>query len=70
MRLMVDLAKHWGQGTVSLHAVAEREDARKAKDFARSDRIREELRQRGIALEDSKDGVRWKRIAVTEAGRS
>src|SRR5881392_1513236 len=26
MRLMVDLAKHWGQGTVSLHAVAERED--------------------------------------------
>jgi Rrf2 family protein len=26
MRLMVDLAKHWGQGTISLHAVAERED--------------------------------------------
>jgi len=26
MRLMVDLAKHWGAGTVSLHAVAERED--------------------------------------------
>jgi Rrf2 family transcriptional regulator, cysteine metabolism repressor len=26
MRLMVDLAKHWGQGTVSLHAVAARED--------------------------------------------
>jgi Rrf2 family transcriptional regulator, cysteine metabolism repressor len=26
MRLMVDLARHWGQGTVSLHAVAERED--------------------------------------------
>jgi Rrf2 family protein len=26
MRLMVDLAKHWGQGTVSLHAVAKRED--------------------------------------------
>ena len=50
--------------------IAEREEARKAKDFARSDRIREELRQRGIALEDSKDGVRWKRIAVTEAGRS
>src|SRR5919202_1235711 len=25
MRLMVDLARHWGQGTVSLHAVAERE---------------------------------------------
>jgi Rrf2 family protein len=26
MRLMIDLARHWGQGTVSLHAVAERED--------------------------------------------
>ena len=50
--------------------IAEREEARKAKDFARSDRIREELRQRGIALEDSKDGVRWKRIAPSGAGRS
>ena len=50
--------------------IAEREEARKAKDFARSDRIREELRQRGIALEDSKDGVRWKKIRVTEAGLS
>ena len=26
MRLMVDLARHWGQGSVSLHAVAARED--------------------------------------------
>src|SRR2546430_2285189 len=26
MRLMVDLAKHWGEGSVSLHAVAEREE--------------------------------------------
>lgn len=26
MRLMVDLAKHWGEGTTSLHAVAKRED--------------------------------------------
>ena len=42
--------------------IAEREEARKAKDFARADRIREELRQRGIALEDSRDGVRWRRV--------
>jgi cysteinyl-tRNA synthetase len=42
--------------------IAEREEARKARDFARSDRIREELRERGIALEDSKDGVRWRRV--------
>ena len=42
--------------------IAEREVARKARDFARGDQIREELRRRGIALEDSKDGVRWHRV--------
>jgi cysteinyl-tRNA synthetase len=42
--------------------VAERQDARKRRDFAASDRIRKELADRGIILEDSKDGsVRWKR---------
>ena len=42
--------------------VAERHDARKRRDFAASDRIRDELAERGIILEDSRDGVvRWKR---------
>jgi len=42
--------------------VAERQAARKRRDFASSDRIRKELADRGIILEDSKDGsVRWKR---------
>ena len=50
--------------------IAERESARKAKDFARADRIRDDLKQRGIALEDSKDGVRWRRVSATEAARS
>ncbi len=42
--------------------IEEREEARRSRDFARSDRLREELRERGIALEDSKDGVRWRRV--------
>ncbi|HEX4378667.1 MAG TPA: cysteine--tRNA ligase [Candidatus Acidoferrum sp.] len=42
--------------------VAERQDARKRRDFAASDRLRKELADRGIILEDSRDGsVRWKR---------
>jgi cysteinyl-tRNA synthetase len=42
--------------------IAEREAARAAKDFASADRIREELKERGIALEDSRDGVRRRRV--------
>ena len=42
--------------------VAERQAARKRRDFAASDRIRKELADRGILLEDNRDGsVRWKR---------
>ena len=41
--------------------VAERNAARKARDFARSDQIRAELLEKGVILEDTKDGVRWKR---------
>jgi len=47
--------------------IAERETARRSKDFARSDQIREELRNRGIALEDSRDGVRWRRVQPEKA---
>ena len=37
-----------------------REDARKRKDFATADGIREGLAKLGIVLEDTRDGVRWK----------
>jgi cysteinyl-tRNA synthetase len=42
--------------------VAERDAAKKKRDFATADRIRKELAERGIIIEDAKDGsVRWKR---------
>jgi cysteinyl-tRNA synthetase len=41
--------------------VAEREQARRSRNFARSDSIRNQLAGLGIVLEDSKDGARWKR---------
>jgi cysteinyl-tRNA synthetase len=41
--------------------IDERQAARKAKQFARSDEIRDQLLARGIILEDTKEGVRWRR---------
>ena len=41
--------------------IDERQDARKAKNFARSDEIRNQLTEMGIILEDTKDGLRWRR---------
>ncbi len=41
--------------------IDERQDARHRRDFARADQIRDELAARGITLEDTRDGVRWKR---------
>ncbi len=41
--------------------IDERQEARHRRDFARADEIRNQLTERGIVLEDTKDGVRWKR---------
>ncbi len=41
--------------------IAERNRARRAKNFARSDEIRNYLFDRGVVLEDTKEGTRWKR---------
>ena len=41
--------------------IQERQDARKARDFARADAIRDELKEKGIVLEDTRDGVKWKK---------
>ncbi|MCR5775777.1 MAG: cysteine--tRNA ligase [Lachnospiraceae bacterium] len=42
--------------------IEERQAARKAKDFARADEIRDELLARGIQLKDTREGVKWSRI--------
>jgi cysteinyl-tRNA synthetase len=41
--------------------VEERQEARRQRNFTRSDEIRDVLAEKGIILEDTKDGVRWKR---------
>lgn len=41
--------------------IEERNQARKDKDFARSDEIRDQLKEQGIILEDTPQGVRWRR---------
>jgi cysteinyl-tRNA synthetase len=41
--------------------IDDRQEARRRRDFGRADEIRRELADRGIVLEDTKDGVRWKR---------
>ena len=39
--------------------IEERQAARKARDFAKADAIRDSLKERGIILEDTKEGVKW-----------
>ena len=41
--------------------IEERQTARKAKDFARADAIRDELLAKGIILKDTREGVQWKK---------
>ena len=42
--------------------IKERNDARKNKDFARADEIRDKLKEMGIEIEDTRSGTTWKRI--------
>lgn len=45
-----------------LAKIEERKAAKKEKDFAKADAIRNELLEKGIALEDTREGVKWKKI--------
>ncbi len=42
--------------------IAKRQEARKNKDFKKADEIRDELLKRGIVLEDTREGVKWKKV--------
>lgn len=42
--------------------IQERQEARKAKNWALADQIRDSLKEKGIILEDTPQGVRWKRV--------
>ena len=42
--------------------IDERNLAKQQKDFAKADAIREQLLEQGIAIEDTAQGVRWKRV--------
>jgi cysteinyl-tRNA synthetase len=51
-----------GLGDAQIEAlIEERNQARKARNFARSDEIRNQLLEQGVILEDTKEGTRWKR---------
>ena len=41
--------------------IEQRQQARKNRDFALADKIRDDLKDRGIILEDTPQGVRWKK---------
>lgn len=42
--------------------IAERAEARKARNYQRADEIRDYLKQKGIIIEDTREGTRWKRV--------
>jgi cysteinyl-tRNA synthetase len=57
-----ELLARQGLTDVAIEAlVSERSLAKKQRNFARADEIRKELAEKGVVIEDSKDGVRWKR---------
>ena len=56
-----ELNEHTAAGREIEELIAARQQARKEKNFARADEIRQQLLDMGIILEDTREGVKWKR---------
>jgi cysteinyl-tRNA synthetase len=63
---LIDLPDALPDGAQAL--LDERATARAARDFAASDRLRDELAALGVAVEDTRDGQRWRMVAATRDG--
>ncbi len=60
-KVLAKTADEAGEEQIIETKIAERQAARKAKDFAKADAIRDELAAKGIIIEDTPQGVRWKK---------
>ncbi|MCL2193287.1 MAG: cysteine--tRNA ligase, partial [Treponema sp.] len=48
--------------------IAERAEAKKARDFAKADALRQGLKERGIILEDGPNGTTWRSVNCNKRG--
>jgi cysteinyl-tRNA synthetase len=68
-RVLAVLADPEDRLDAELQALLERRQAaRDARDWASSDRLRDELAERGLAVEDTRDGQRWRRMVEARRG--